>query len=41
LMSPRDFYGKPVLMGVYRGQPFPVPTNGEFAAFVLVKEASH
>jgi hypothetical protein len=38
LMDPRDFYGKPILAGVYRGRPVRVPVAGEFAAFVLMKQ---
>jgi len=38
LMDPRDFYGKPVLAGTYRGKPIRVPVAGEFAAFVVMKE---
>jgi hypothetical protein len=37
LMDPRDFFGQPVLTGVYQGQSIPVPMTGEFAAFVLLK----
>jgi hypothetical protein len=39
LMNPRDFYGKPLLTGTYRSGPLRVPVSGEFAAFVLLKDA--
>jgi hypothetical protein len=39
LMSPRDFYGEPVAAGTFDGKPVAVPVEGEFAAFVLLKEA--
>ena len=38
LMTPRQFYGKPVLAGTYAGQPVEVPVEGEFAAYVLLKD---
>jgi hypothetical protein len=38
LITPRDFFGKPVLAGNYEGRPLRVPVPGEFAAFVLMKE---
>jgi hypothetical protein len=38
LMNPRQFYGKPVLAGTYAGQPVEVPVEGEFAAYVLLKD---
>ncbi len=37
LMDPRDFFGKPVLEGTFRGGTIRVPVAGEFAAFVLLK----
>jgi hypothetical protein len=37
LLTPRDFFGKPVLAGTYDGVPIQVPVTGEFAAFVLLK----
>ena len=37
LMDPKDFFGKPVLSGVYKGEPIRVTVAAEFAAFVLVK----
>ncbi len=39
LLNPRDFFGKPVLAGTYEGKPIRVPTDGEFAAFVLMRQA--
>jgi hypothetical protein len=39
LVNPRDFFGKPILTGVYDGKPISVPVAGEFAAFVLLKKA--
>lgn len=39
LLDPRDVYGKPVLSGKYIGRPVAAPVKGEFAAFVLVREA--
>jgi hypothetical protein len=39
LMNPRDFYGKPVLEGVYTGTPIAAPVAGEFAAYVLFRGA--
>jgi hypothetical protein len=41
LMSPRDFYGEPVAAGTFDGKPVAVPIDGEFAAFVLLKEAGN
>jgi hypothetical protein len=38
LMNPREFYGKPVLAGTYTGRPLAVPVEGEFAAYVLLKD---
>ncbi len=38
LMNPRDFYGMPVLTGKVAGPKIKVPMDGEFAAFVLIKE---
>ena len=40
LLSPREFYGKPVISGTFDGKPIRVPIDGEFAAFVLIKEPS-
>jgi hypothetical protein len=37
LLNPRDFFGKPVVEGVYDGKAIRVPMDGEFAAFVLLK----
>lgn len=37
LMNPRDFFGKPVMEGVYDGKKIAVPMLGEFAAFVVLK----
>jgi hypothetical protein len=39
VMNPRDFFGKPVFAGKYHGRPIPLPVEGEFAAFVLLKHA--
>jgi len=38
LMNPREFYGKPVLAGIYTGRPLAIPVEGEFAAYVLLKD---
>jgi hypothetical protein len=38
LMNPREFFGKPVVSGTFDGKPIRVPVDGEFAAFVLLKE---
>jgi hypothetical protein len=40
LMNPRDFYGKPVFAGEYRGAAVDVPVDGEFGAFVVLREPS-
>jgi len=40
LLDPRDFYGKPVHAGTSNGRPIQVPMEGEFAAFVLMKDAA-
>lgn len=40
LMSPTDFFGKPVLSGTYKGEPIPAPVRGEVAAFVLLKQVA-
>lgn len=37
LLDPKDVYGKPVAEGKVEGASIPVPTPGEFAAYVLVK----
>jgi len=37
LVSPRDFFGKPVALGKYDGGRIRVPVEGEFAAFVLLR----
>jgi hypothetical protein len=37
LVNPEDFFGKPVLEGVCRGDTIEVPMKGEFAAFVILK----
>ncbi len=38
LMDPRNFFGEPVLQGVYDGKAIRVPVKDEFAAFVLLKQ---
>ena len=38
LQNPRAFFGPAVLSGTYDGTPIPVPTPGEFAAFVILRE---
>jgi hypothetical protein len=38
LLDPRNFYGEPVLTGRAAGAIINVATEGEFAAFVLIKE---
>jgi hypothetical protein len=40
LMDPTDFFGKPVMEGVYDGKAIKLPMKGDFAAFVLLKETS-
>jgi hypothetical protein len=37
LLNPRDFYGKPVLVGRCEGPTITVPMNSEFGAYVMVK----
>ncbi len=37
--DPKDLFGKPVMEGLWRGQGLSVPMNGEFAAFVVTREA--
>ena len=37
LMNPRDLFGKPVAQGTFGAGPIDVPMNGEFAAFVLLR----
>ena len=39
LMNPRDLFGKPIAHGAYEGKPVDVPLTGEFAAFVLLRDA--
>jgi hypothetical protein len=41
LLNPRDFYGKPVLSGTYHGKPIDVSIQGEFSAYVLVRDGPH
>jgi hypothetical protein len=38
VLNPRDFFGKPVLTGIYDGNALQIPVAAEFAAFVLIKE---
>jgi Right handed beta helix region len=38
LLSPTNFYGQPVLSGVFDGKAITVPLRGEFAAFILMKD---
>jgi len=38
LKSPTDFYGEPVLAGVCGGPRIEVPVEGEFAAFVMLRQ---
>jgi len=38
--SPKDFYGEPVFAGVCRGSRLECPMKGEFAVFVLLKQAA-
>jgi hypothetical protein len=40
LMNPREFYGTPVLAGTFNGAPIVVPMNGEFAPFVMLRDAN-
>ncbi len=37
-MDPTSFFGEPVAAGTFEGRPIPVPLDGEFAAFVLLKD---
>jgi len=37
LMDPRNFFGRPILQGVYDGKPIRVPVDGEFTALVMLK----
>ncbi|HYE97602.1 MAG TPA: hypothetical protein VEJ18_01775, partial [Planctomycetota bacterium] len=39
LLDARDYYGAPVAEGACEGPAIEVPVKGEFAAFVLLKEA--
>lgn len=39
LMNPEDLYGEPVAQGTCQGETISVPVKGEFAAFVMFKEA--
>jgi len=41
LMNPREFFGKPVASGTFDGQAIRVPVDGEFAAFVVLKEPAN
>ena len=38
LLNPRDFFGQPILTGRAAGPSINVPVDGEFAAFVMLKE---
>jgi hypothetical protein len=38
LLNPRDFYGSPILTGKLAGPKIKVPMQGEFAAFVVIRE---
>jgi hypothetical protein len=38
LLNPRDLFGQPVVAGPFDGKPIAVPVDGEFAAFVLIRE---
>ncbi len=38
LLNPRDFFGPPILTGRATGPSIKVPMQGEFSAFVLLKE---
>jgi hypothetical protein len=39
-MNPRDFFGRPVITGIYDGRPIRVGMSAttEFAAFVLLRD---
>jgi hypothetical protein len=37
LLNPRDFFGRPILSGVFDGRRLRVAVTGEFAAFVVVR----
>ena len=39
LRNPKAIFGKPVVEGLCRGEGISVPVNGEFAVFVVTKEA--
>jgi hypothetical protein len=41
MMDPTDLFGRAVLEGTYDEGPIRVPVSGEFAAFVVLKEAPH
>ncbi len=38
LMAPDDFFGSPIVRGVCSGDAIEVPTKGEFAVFVILKD---
>jgi hypothetical protein len=40
LLNPRDAFGRPVLTGKYDGRPIDVPVTGEFAAYLVLREAA-
>jgi hypothetical protein len=40
LLDPKAFFDKPILTGTYDGKAIHVPMTGEFAAFVILKDAS-
>ncbi|MCI0457094.1 MAG: right-handed parallel beta-helix repeat-containing protein [Gemmataceae bacterium] len=40
LLNPRDVFGEPVFTGKYDGRSIDVPVTGEFAAFLLRREAA-
>jgi len=40
LMNPRDFFGEPIISGSYSHESISVPVDGEFAAFVIIKESA-
>jgi hypothetical protein len=37
-LSPKDFFGAPIVEGTCEGDTITVPCAGEFAAFVVLKE---
>jgi hypothetical protein len=38
ILDPRDFFGAPLLHGVFDGSPVPVPVPGEFGAYIILAQ---